>query len=124
MSADGVAIVGMAGRFPGARDVGAFWDNIKGGVESITHFPVEELEISAPGTEMEAGHAHFVCAKGPTHCPHCARAYPKPPVAAVPEVALATMPGIAGLSADRIAPKPARESSVSTTRTMMSELPA
>lgn len=64
MSADGVAIVGMAGRFPGARDVGAFWDNIKGGVESITHFPVEELEISAPGTEMEAGHAHFVCAKG------------------------------------------------------------
>ena len=48
-------------------------------------------------------YCHFVCAKGPTHCPHCARAYPKPPVAAVPEVALATMPGIAGLSAERIA---------------------
>lgn len=64
MSADGVAIVGMAGRFPGARDVGAFWDNIKGGVESITHFPVEELEIPAPRSELEDGNARFICAKG------------------------------------------------------------
>jgi acyl transferase domain-containing protein len=64
MSADGVAIVGMAGRFPGARDVAAFWDNIKGGVESITHFPMEELEIAAPRSELEDGNARFVCAKG------------------------------------------------------------
>ncbi|NUB07028.1 DEAD/DEAH box helicase [Azospirillum sp. Vi22] len=48
-------------------------------------------------------YCHFVCAKGPERCPHCSRAYPKPPVAAVPEVALAVMPGIAGLSAERIA---------------------
>jgi phthiocerol/phenolphthiocerol synthesis type-I polyketide synthase E len=30
-----VAVVGMAGRFPGARDVDAFWKNLREGVESI-----------------------------------------------------------------------------------------
>jgi acyl transferase domain-containing protein len=28
-----IAIVGMACRFPGARDVAAFWNNLAGGVE-------------------------------------------------------------------------------------------
>lgn len=46
------------------------------------------------------GRCHFVCERGPVNCPECGRAYPKPPVAAVPEAALATMPGIAGLSAE------------------------
>ncbi len=46
---------------------------------------------------------HFVCAKGPTACPHCGRSYPKPPMAAVPEVALASMPSIGGVSAEMIA---------------------
>ncbi|HEX8147994.1 MAG TPA: beta-ketoacyl synthase N-terminal-like domain-containing protein, partial [Pyrinomonadaceae bacterium] len=48
----GVAIVGMAGRFPGARDVGEFWRNLRGGVESITFFTDEEL--LARGVEAEA----------------------------------------------------------------------
>jgi acyl transferase domain-containing protein/aryl carrier-like protein len=38
-----VAIVGMAGRFPGARDVEEFWRNLRDGVESITTFTDEEL---------------------------------------------------------------------------------
>jgi amino acid adenylation domain-containing protein len=38
-----VAIVGMAGRFPGAADVPSFWSNLAGGVESITFFSKEEL---------------------------------------------------------------------------------
>ncbi len=38
-----VAIIGMAGRFPGAPDVRTFWENIKNGVESITFFSGEEL---------------------------------------------------------------------------------
>ena len=42
---DGVAIIGMAGRFPGARSVDEFWENQLNGVESISHFSVEELEI-------------------------------------------------------------------------------
>lgn len=39
-----VAIIGMAGRFPGADDVAAFWRNIRAGVSSIIHFSPEELE--------------------------------------------------------------------------------
>ncbi len=38
-----IAIVGMAGRFPGAADVDAFWRNLRGGVESIRFFTDEEL---------------------------------------------------------------------------------
>ena len=38
-----IAIIGMAGRFPGARDVGQFWNNLLQGVESITHFTDEQL---------------------------------------------------------------------------------
>jgi acyl transferase domain-containing protein len=38
-----VAIVGLAGRFPGASDVDRFWENLCGGVESITRFSDEEL---------------------------------------------------------------------------------
>ncbi len=41
----GVAIIGMAGRFPGARDVAGFWRNLTSGVESISRFAIEDLEI-------------------------------------------------------------------------------
>ncbi len=42
-SQEGVAIVGMAGRFPGADDIGAFWRNLCGGVDSISRFTEAEL---------------------------------------------------------------------------------
>ena len=42
---EGVAIIGMAGRFPGAESVAEFWRNQLNGVESISHFQVEELEV-------------------------------------------------------------------------------
>lgn len=42
----GIAIVGMAGRFPGARDIEGFWRNVRDGVESITFF-TEEDAVSA-----------------------------------------------------------------------------
>lgn len=35
---DHIAIVGMAGRFPGAKNVDEFWENLRDGVESITFF--------------------------------------------------------------------------------------
>ncbi|MGH9361373.1 MAG: beta-ketoacyl synthase N-terminal-like domain-containing protein, partial [Thermoanaerobaculia bacterium] len=41
-----VAIIGMAGRFPGAKDVAQFWRNLRDGVESITWFSDQELEAS------------------------------------------------------------------------------
>jgi acyl transferase domain-containing protein/acyl carrier protein/2-polyprenyl-3-methyl-5-hydroxy-6-metoxy-1,4-benzoquinol methylase len=41
-----IAIIGMAGRFPGARNVDEFWHNLKNGVESISFFTDEELLAS------------------------------------------------------------------------------
>ncbi|HET8841062.1 MAG TPA: polyketide synthase, partial [Ktedonobacteraceae bacterium] len=38
-----IAVVGMAGRFPGAKDIKTFWNNLCNGVESITFFADEEL---------------------------------------------------------------------------------
>src|SRR5436305_13299413 len=38
-----IAIIGMAGRFPGARDVEAFWSNLRAGVESITALTDQDL---------------------------------------------------------------------------------
>ncbi|MCP4151599.1 MAG: SDR family NAD(P)-dependent oxidoreductase [bacterium] len=38
-----IAVIGMAGRFPGAKNINEFWDNLKNGVESISFFSEEEL---------------------------------------------------------------------------------
>jgi acyl transferase domain-containing protein len=42
----GIAIVGMAGRFPGADTVAQFWENLKNGIESVTRFSDTELDDS------------------------------------------------------------------------------
>ena len=38
-----IAVIGMAGRFPGAQNIEQFWDNLKIGVESVSFFSDEEL---------------------------------------------------------------------------------
>ena len=38
-----IAIIGMNGRFPGAKNLDEFWQNLRDGVESITFFSSEEL---------------------------------------------------------------------------------
>ena len=38
-----IAVIGMAGRFPGARTLDQYWRNIAEGVESITFFSDDEL---------------------------------------------------------------------------------
>ncbi|MEH1860178.1 MAG: SDR family NAD(P)-dependent oxidoreductase [Nostoc sp.] len=38
-----IAIIGTAGRFPGAKNVDGFWQNIRDGVESISFFTDEQL---------------------------------------------------------------------------------
>ncbi|HEX3758844.1 MAG TPA: amino acid adenylation domain-containing protein, partial [Kofleriaceae bacterium] len=43
-----IAIIGMAGRFPGAADVEAFWANLCAGRESIRSFAPGELDPSIP----------------------------------------------------------------------------
>ncbi len=43
-----IAIIGMAGRFPGATDVESFWQNLCAGRESIRIFRPDELDPSIP----------------------------------------------------------------------------
>src|SRR5262249_22627614 len=40
-----VAIIGMSGRWPHAKNVADFWRNVRDGVECISHFSAEELEV-------------------------------------------------------------------------------
>lgn len=57
-NAAGVAIIGMAGRFPGADTVAAFWRNLCAGVDSASRFSGAELEDSF--TAEERAQADFV----------------------------------------------------------------
>ncbi|MGI9659263.1 MAG: beta-ketoacyl synthase N-terminal-like domain-containing protein, partial [Gaiellaceae bacterium] len=41
-----IAIVGMAGRFPGAADLDEFWDNLRGGVQSMRELSADELRAA------------------------------------------------------------------------------
>jgi phthiocerol/phenolphthiocerol synthesis type-I polyketide synthase E len=41
-----IAVVGLGGRFPGARGIDEFWRNMRDGVESVTRFSAEELLAS------------------------------------------------------------------------------
>src|ERR1700730_1028153 len=46
---EGIAIVGMAGRFPGAESVEEFWANLVAGRETISFF--EDTELAASGLD-------------------------------------------------------------------------
>lgn len=45
-STEGIAIIGMVGRFPGAKNIDDFWQNLCAGQESISFFTDEELEVA------------------------------------------------------------------------------
>ncbi len=40
--ADAVAVIGLAGRFPGARSVEEYWENLCAGVETIARFTADQ----------------------------------------------------------------------------------
>ncbi|NED50824.1 SDR family oxidoreductase, partial [Micromonospora aurantiaca] len=44
---DPVAVVGVAGRYPGADDLDAFWRNLAGGVDAITEVPAGRWDHAA-----------------------------------------------------------------------------
>lgn len=56
-----IAIVGMAGRFPGAPDIDTFWENLLAGRETISHFSEEELDYR---NDPENGKDSYVRARG------------------------------------------------------------
>ncbi len=47
-----IAIIGMAGRFPGAKTIDKFWQNLQKGVESISFFTDEELLASGTASSV------------------------------------------------------------------------
>jgi acyl transferase domain-containing protein/predicted O-methyltransferase YrrM/aryl carrier-like protein len=53
MSDFDIAVIGMAGRFPGAPDLETFWENLKNGVESISFFEPEESEGGGAAAKVE-----------------------------------------------------------------------
>jgi amino acid adenylation domain-containing protein len=56
-----IAIIAMAGRFPGAADVEGFWDNLLAGRDSITFFGKDGLD---PGVGAERDDPAYVPARG------------------------------------------------------------
>ncbi|HAJ59260.1 MAG TPA: beta-ketoacyl synthase, partial [Cyanobacteria bacterium UBA8543] len=60
---EGIAIIGMAGRFPGAKTIDEFWQNLRDGVESIAFFSDEELKASNIDSAL-LNEPNYVKAKG------------------------------------------------------------
>ena len=61
-SLDGIAIVGMAGRFPAARTCEEFWQNLRDGREGLTFFSDEEL--AAAGCALDPRREKRVRSRG------------------------------------------------------------
>lgn len=59
---DEIAIIGMAGCFPGAKTIDDFWQNLRDGVESICFFSDEEL-VSSGIDVTEFNQLNYVKAK-------------------------------------------------------------
>ena len=59
-----IAVIGLAGRFPGAPDLVTLWRNLRDGVESISRFAPDELESSALLPPRLREHPDFVPAGG------------------------------------------------------------
>lgn len=57
-----IAIVAMAGRFPGANDVEAFWKNLCEGRDSITRFRTEDLDPAVSAADRSD--PTYVAARG------------------------------------------------------------
>ncbi|GLH76254.1 polyketide synthase [Bradyrhizobium sp. SSBR45G] len=51
---EAVAVIGMAGRFPGAPDVETFWRNLKAGIESVRALSDDDLAKAGVPTSLSA----------------------------------------------------------------------
>jgi acyl transferase domain-containing protein/acetylornithine/succinyldiaminopimelate/putrescine aminotransferase len=60
----GVAIIGMAGRFPGAKNVQEFWQNLLAAKETISRFEPGELEPAPNEPAGARNDPHYVRARG------------------------------------------------------------
>lgn len=60
---DGVAIIGMAGRFPNAKNIDEFWKNLENGIDCITFYENEEL-VEAGCNPEAIKNLDYIKAKG------------------------------------------------------------
>jgi amino acid adenylation domain-containing protein len=58
-----IAVIGMAGRFPGASNIEHFWRNLAAGIESIRFFTPQEL-LAAGISQATIDDPSFVAARG------------------------------------------------------------
>lgn len=58
-----VAIIGLSGRFPGARNIEEFWENLRAGVDSISVFTDDELLSVGVSREL-LSNPRFVRSRG------------------------------------------------------------
>ncbi len=58
-----IAVIGMAGRYPGANSAEALWRLLDEGQEGISHFQVDELDVP-PRPDSPDATPNFVAAKG------------------------------------------------------------
>ena len=63
-SLDGIAVVGLTGRFPGAQSVEEFWANLMAARETIHRFNTAELEMHDPDFAYHRGNPNYVNARG------------------------------------------------------------
>jgi acyl transferase domain-containing protein len=55
---DRIAIIGIACRFPGVRNVDEYWRNLRDGVEAISHFSEPEMLAAGADSAMLAAPGH------------------------------------------------------------------
>jgi acyl transferase domain-containing protein/thioesterase domain-containing protein len=60
---EGIAVIGLAGRFPGAKNIDEFWANLVSGRESITYFTEEELSKNID-FETKRNDTNYIRARG------------------------------------------------------------
>ena len=60
----GIAIVGLAGRFPGAQNVAEFWRNLVAGRETISQLTDEQLAAAGFDAKALRADPNFVAARG------------------------------------------------------------
>jgi amino acid adenylation domain-containing protein/non-ribosomal peptide synthase protein (TIGR01720 family) len=58
-----IAVIGMAGKFPGAKDCHQFWSNLKNGVESLCFFS-DETYLKIGGNPERIKNPYFVSSNG------------------------------------------------------------
>jgi phthiocerol/phenolphthiocerol synthesis type-I polyketide synthase E len=59
LPSNAIAVIGMAGRFPGADSVSMFWNNLRRGEESIVTLSEDELIAAGIGEKVLANHGYI-----------------------------------------------------------------